>query len=159
MDDGSASIFCFTPLRVTVSELDRLRAAPPSTDSSLGPSAPAIPQGPSPVCPSASLTELIAMVEDLRREVHELRAQVHRSDRENLELRQQVGYWKSRHRDTLQRVTVLEQKVEQLEGEKRQLKADLFGRRSLRSAHLPVIIPEFPPRPNRGVAAGWPVRP
>jgi len=30
---------------------------------------------------------------------------------------------------------------------------------SSRSAHLPVIIPEFPPRPNRGVAAGWPVRP
>jgi len=130
MDDGSASIFCFTPLRVTVSELDRLRAAPPSTDSSLGPSAPAIPQGPSPVCPSASPTELIALVENLRREVDELRARFHRLERENLELRQQGGYWKSRHRDALQRVTVLEQKVEQLEGEKRQLKADLFGRRS-----------------------------
>ena len=50
--------------------------------------------------------------------------------RENLELRQQVGYWKSRHRDALGRVTALGQKVEQLEGEKRQLQADLFGRRS-----------------------------
>jgi transposase len=75
-------------------------------------------------------TKLIALVEDLRREVGELRAQVDRFERENLELRQQVGYWKSRHRDALGRVTALEQKVEQLEGEKRQLQADLFGRRS-----------------------------
>src|SRR5580700_5018021 len=75
-------------------------------------------------------TKLMALVEDLRREMGELRAQVHRLERENLELRQQVGYWKSRHRDALGRVTALEQKVEQLEGEKRQLQADLFGRRS-----------------------------
>jgi transposase len=132
MDDGSASIFCFTPLRVTISELDRLGAAPPSPESSLGPvcSAPAIPQGPSPVCPSDSSSDLIALVQDVRREVGELRARVHCLERENLELRQQVGYWKSRHRDALDRVAALEQKVEQLEGEKRQLQADLFGRRS-----------------------------
>jgi len=72
----------------------------------------------------------MALVEDLRRDVDELRAQVQQLERENLELRQQVGYWKSRHRDALGRVTALEQKVEQLEGEKRQLQADLFGRRS-----------------------------
>src|SRR5512147_1284305 len=127
MDDGSASIFCFTPLRVTVSELDRLRAAAPSPESSLGPvcSAPALPQGPCPVCPSASPTEPIALVEALRRELDELRARVHCLERENLELRQQVGYWKDRHRDALDRVAALEQKVEQLEGEKRQLQADL----------------------------------
>src|SRR5258707_2378237 len=132
MDDGSASISCFTPLRVTISELDRLRAAPPSPESSLGPvcSAPAIPQGPSPVCPSDSSSDLIAPVQDVRREVGELRARVHGLERENLELRQQVGYWKSRHRDALDRIAGLEQKVEQLEGEKRQLKADLFGRRT-----------------------------
>jgi transposase len=80
--------------------------------------------------PSRSSTELIAWVEDWRQEVAELRAEVHRLERENLELRQQVGYWKSRHRDALARVTALEQKVDQLEGEKRQLQADLFGRRS-----------------------------
>ena len=51
-------------------------------------------------------------------------------ERENLEFRQQVGYWKSRHRDAQLRITALEQKVDQLEGEKRQLQADLFGRRS-----------------------------
>lgn len=132
MNDDSASIFCFTPLRVTISELDRLRATPPSPESSLGPvgSAPAIDQGPSPVCPSDSSSELMALVQDVRQEVGELHARVHCLERENLELRQQVGYWKSRHRDALDRVATLEQKVEQLEGEKRQLQADLFGRRS-----------------------------
>jgi transposase len=80
--------------------------------------------------PSDPSAQLIALVEDLRREVGELRVEVHRLQRENLEFRQQVGYWKSRHRDAVGRVTALEQQVEQLEGEKRQLQADLFGRRS-----------------------------
>jgi transposase len=83
------------------------------------------------VCrPIGSSWELMILVGTLREEVAELRAEVQRLQRENLELRQQVGYWKSRHRDALQRITELEQKVEQLEGEKRQLKADLFGRRT-----------------------------
>ena len=83
------------------------------------------------VCgPSDSVSGLIALVEDLRQEVAALRAQVQGLQRENFELRQQVGYWKSRHRDALDRITALERKVEQLEGEKRQLQADLFGRRS-----------------------------
>ncbi len=83
-----------------------------------------------PCRPNDSPTELITLVEDLRRHVSELHAKVDRLERENLEFRQQVGYWKSRHRDALDRVSTLEQKVEQLEGEKRQLQADLFGRRS-----------------------------
>jgi DNA repair exonuclease SbcCD ATPase subunit len=83
------------------------------------------------VCgPRDSASALIALVKDLRQEVAGLRADVQALQRENLELRQQVGYWKSRHRDALGRITALEQKVEQLEGEKRQLQADLFGRRS-----------------------------
>src|SRR3954464_9487924 len=110
------------------------------------------------VCgPSDSLPALIALVEDLRQEVAGLRAEVQGLRRENLELRQQVGYWKSRHRDALSRVTTLEHKVEQLEGEKRQLQADLFGRRSEtqsrheRSNHLddPRDNPQGPQR-NRG---------
>ena len=60
----------------------------------------------------------------------ELRAEVEPLRRENLEFRQQVGYWQSRHRDALLRIAALEQEVEQLEGQKRQLQADLFGRRS-----------------------------
>lgn len=132
MDDSSASIFCFTPLRVTISEWDRLRAAPLSPESSLGPvaSPPALPHDPCSVGPNASSTDPMALVEDLRRGLDELRARIHHLERENLELRQQVGYWKSRHRDALTRVAALEQKVEQLEGERRQLQADLFGRRS-----------------------------
>src|SRR3954469_14037796 len=132
MDDGSASIFCFTPLRVPVSELDRLRAVPPSPESSLdhAGSAPALPQVPGPVGPSDPPTALMALVEDLGREVSQLHAKVDRLERENLELRQQAGHWKSRPRDPLDRVSALGQRVEQLEGEKRQLQADLFGRRS-----------------------------
>src|SRR5271156_4621321 len=104
MDDGSASLFCFTPLRVTISELDRLRTALPSPESSLGPdcSVPAIPQGPCPVSPSDSSTALAALVEDWCRQVSQLHAKVDRLERE----------------------------VVQLEGENRQLQADLFGRRS-----------------------------
>jgi transposase len=91
---------------------------------------------------SNSSTGLIALVETLRLEVAELRAEVQRVHRENNELRQDAGYWRSRHRDALQRIAGLDRKVEKLEGEKRQLKADLFGRRteattrSDRSNHL-----------------------
>src|SRR5271157_1543258 len=81
-------------------------------------------------CPSGSSPELIDPVENSSREVVELRAEVERLRRENLEFRQQVGYWKSRHRDALLRIAALEQEIEQLKGEKRQLQADLFGRRS-----------------------------
>jgi transposase len=81
-------------------------------------------------CPSDSFSELISPVGNLLQEVVELRDEVERLQRENLEQRQQAGYWKSRHRDALNRIAALEQKVEQLEGEKRQLQADLFGRRS-----------------------------
>jgi transposase len=83
-----------------------------------------------PSRPSDFSAELMALVEDLRRQVSELHAQADRLERENLEFRQQVGYWKSRHRDALGRITALEQTVGQLEAEKRQLQADLFGRRS-----------------------------
>jgi transposase len=81
-------------------------------------------------CPSDSLSESAALVVIPRQEWVELCAEVRRLGRENLEFRQQVGYWKSRHRDALLRIAALEQKNDQLEGEKRQLQADLFGRRS-----------------------------
>jgi transposase len=80
--------------------------------------------------PHDSSSVLILLVTGWRREVAELRAELDRARRDNLQLRRQVGYWRSRHRDALSRVTALEQRVEQLEGEKRQLQADLFGRRS-----------------------------
>jgi transposase len=117
-----------------------------------------------PVCrPSNSSLELIALVATLRQEVAGLRGEVERLKRENLEFRWQVGYWKSRHRDALQRTAELERKVEQLEGEKRQLKADLFGKstetttRSDRSNHLddPQDDSEEPQR-KRGQQPGNP---
>src|SRR5271168_4573388 len=92
-------------------------------------------------CPSDSFVESVPLVEIPRQEWVELCARIERLEREklefrqrvereNLEFRQQVGYWKSRHRDALLRIAALEQKNDQLEGEKRQLQADLFGRRS-----------------------------
>ena len=81
-------------------------------------------------CPSDSFSESVALVAIPRQEWVELCAEVRRLGRENLEFRQQVGYWKSRHRDALCRIATLERKIDQLEGEKRQLQADLFGRRS-----------------------------
>ncbi len=62
-------------------------------------------------CPSGSSPELIDPVVNSSREVVELRAEVERLRRENLEFRQQVGYWKSRYRDTLLRNAALEQKI------------------------------------------------
>src|SRR5882757_2618968 len=81
-------------------------------------------------CLEQSSTEWVTLVEDLRQDVAALRDRVDHLERENLGLRQQAGYWQSRHRDALRRIGELEQQVEQLQGEKRQLQADLFGRRS-----------------------------
>src|SRR5438552_2582951 len=69
------------------------------------------------------VTQLLAEVDQLRAEVAGLR-------RENLELRQQVGYWRSRHVDAVRRVAALEQENELLRGEIRKLQAERFGRRS-----------------------------
>jgi transposase len=69
------------------------------------------------------LTRLLAEVDQLRAEVAGLR-------RENLQLRQQAGYWKSRHADAVRRIAALEQENEQLRGEIRKLQAERFGRRS-----------------------------
>ena len=81
-------------------------------------------------CPEHSSTEWKTLLEDVRQDVAALRDRVDHLERENLGLRQQAGYWQSRHRDALRRIGELEQQVEHLQGEKRQLQADLFGRRS-----------------------------
>jgi transposase len=77
--------------------------------------------------PDAELPQLVVR---LLSEVDQLRAEVANLRRENLELRQQAGYWRSRHADAVQRVAVLEQENEQLRGEIRKLQAERFGRRS-----------------------------
>ena len=112
---------------------------------------------------SGSSLDVIALVATLRQDVAKLSAEVERLKPENIELRQQAAYWKSRHRDALQRITALEQKVEQLEAEKRQLKADLFGKRTEtttrndRSNHLDDPQDDGKkPRRNRGQQPGNP---
>jgi transposase len=69
------------------------------------------------------VTRVLAEVDQLRAEVAGLRC-------ENLELRQQAGYWRSRHADAVPRIAALEQENEQLRGEIRKLQAERFGRRS-----------------------------
>src|SRR5947207_591862 len=64
--------------------------------------------------------ELLEVIRDLRRELAQLR----------IELRQQVGYWKSRHADALKRIAVVEQDNEQLRGDNSRLRDQLFGRKS-----------------------------
>jgi len=74
--------------------------------------------------------DLAFLVVRLLAEVDQLRAEVAGLRRENLELRQQAGYWQSRHADAVRRIAALEQENEQLRGENRKLQAELFGRRS-----------------------------
>jgi transposase len=114
-------------------------------------------------CPEHSSTEWVTLLVDLRQDVAALRNRVDHLERENLQLRQQAGYWQSRHRDGLRRIGELEQQVEQLQGENRQLQADLLGRRSEttslkdRSNHLddPQDVTPGPGR-KRGQQAGNP---
>jgi transposase len=99
----------------------------------------------------------VELVRELRREVTELRGEVAALRRENLELRQQVGYWKSMHARALERIAVLEQENEQLRGENRRLQQQLFGQKSEkqsakdRSNHLDGLEDEDP--------AGSPAKP
>jgi transposase len=77
-----------------------------------------------------AVADLTALVTRLLAEVDQLRAEVTVLRRENLELRQQAGYWQSRHADAVRRIAALEQENEQLRGENRKLQAERFGRRS-----------------------------
>src|SRR5207249_4849337 len=71
--------------------------------------------------------DLAALVTRLLAEVDQLRAAVTGLRRENLELRQQAGYWQSRHADAVRRLAALEQENEQLRGENRKLQAARLG--------------------------------
>src|SRR6266566_425495 len=71
---------------------------------------------------------------ELRLEVTLLRGEVGTLRRENLELRQQVGYWKGMHARALERIAVLEQENEHLRGENRRLQQQLFGKKSEKQA-------------------------
>jgi transposase len=84
----------------------------------------------SPLNAGTAGADLTALVTRLLAEVDQLRAEVGVLRCENLELRQQAGYWRSRHADAVRRIAALEQENEQLRGEVRKLEAERFGRRS-----------------------------
>ena len=90
MDDGSASVFCFTPLRVPVSELAPVAACPPSHSPSSESvcSAPPLPLGPCPVCPRLE---------------------------QEFEAFRQAAYWKAMHGRALQREAQLKVENERLQ--------------------------------------------
>jgi transposase len=136
MDDGSASIFCFTPLRITASDLDRLRAETPLPDSSPGPvcSAPSIPQRPCPVCPRLE---------------------------QEFEPWRQAAYWKAMHRGAVEREALLKAEIERLHALVRLREQQLFGRKTESAAAtepaVPLATPTDPPlRRPRGQQRGKP---
>jgi transposase len=74
--------------------------------------------------------EWLRELRELPREVMQLRGEVAALRAENLELRQQVGYWKSMHARAVERIKVLEQENQHLRGENQRLRDQLFGRKS-----------------------------
>ena len=83
---------------------------------------------------TSSLTELVqsllATVECLRNDVAELRQENSDLRQQVLELQCDVGYWKSRHADAVQRNVKLQAELDQAKAEIRQLKSERFGKRS-----------------------------
>jgi len=73
--------------------------------------------------PSFQAADLQSLVARLHGEVEQLRREVR-------ELRCDVGYWKSRHADALERNQKLHQELTEAKAEIKKLKADLFGRKS-----------------------------
>jgi transposase len=74
--------------------------------------------------------ERLPLLDQLRAELTQLRAEVDALRRDNLEWRQQAGYWKSMHARALERLAAVEQDNQQLRGEVARLNAQLFGQKS-----------------------------
>src|ERR1700704_4372082 len=98
----------------------------------------------------------VELIRELRQEVAELRGEVASLRGENLELRQQVGYWKGMHARAIERIAVLERENEHLRGENRRLQQQLFGQKSEkqsrkdRSNHLEGLDDEDPAKAQGG---------
>jgi transposase len=112
------------------------------------------------VSDTPSLVAAVRPIAQPSQEVAALRAEVAGLRRENVELRQQAGYWKGMHAQACRRMAALEEQVEQLRGENRQLQAQLFGRKSEqstsadRSNHLEGETDPTEPRQPRGQRRG-----
>jgi transposase len=114
-----AEVFVGNPVRVTLAELDRLRAedaararaaaTTPTSTSATTPlpilecSAPALPQGPCPVCPRLA---------------------------EEFEPWRAAAYWKIMHERAKQRERLLEQEKQQLQARIRYLEQQLYGKKT-----------------------------
>jgi transposase len=152
-EDQSASVFCFTPQRVTLAELERLRtesdvsalapgptpqASPAATPlPTLACSAPAVPQGPCPVCP-----RLAAEFEPWRA----------------------ASYYQSMHHKAVERERLVKLENQQLQARIRYLEQQLYGTRSDAAKPSDTLPPDatpttrttpLPPRP-RGQQRGQP---
>jgi len=87
-----------------------------------------------PILDQTTLPAVLALVDQLRTEVRQLRDQVAHLQRDNRCLKQEVGFWRSMHSGALERLEAVKEERDQLAGENLQLKADLFGRRSEKSS-------------------------
>ena len=115
---------------------------------------------------SVSLAEqvrsLLAAVQGLQSEVAELRLENAQLRQQVSELRCDVGYWKSRHADAVQRNVKLQAELDQAKAEIRQLKAERFGKRSEKQSSADrsneLLDPDAPAKPEnkRGQQPGRP---
>ena len=129
-------MFCFTPLRVPVSELAPVAACPPSHSPSSESvcSAPPLPLGPCPVCPRLE---------------------------QEFEAFRQAAYWKAMHGRALQREAQLKVENERLQALLRLREQQLFGRKTETSAATAPAASDAPhadspPRQPRGQQRGGP---
>jgi transposase len=124
-EDGSASVFCCTPLRVAANEVGTdLRTPASRRDPESVCSAPALPTGPCPVCPHLA---------------------------EKFEPYRLAAYWRAQHQRACNREDMLKARVAELEAQLRLREQQLFGRKTETSKTLPDSLPpsSTPAKPKK----------